>query len=81
MAPPSLSSSTLLFVDFFDTAGTLIGVAHRAGLLDQEGKLPRMRPGADRRFVRHGVGSLLGTSNTTSYIESTAGVDAGGRTG
>jgi len=72
---------TLLLVDFFDTAGTLIGVTHRAGLLDKEGKLPRMRQALVADSSASVIGSLLGTSNTTSYIESAAGVSAGGRTG
>ena len=72
---------SLLFVDLFDTAGTLIGVAHRAGLLDGKGELPRMGRALIADSSATVVGSLLGTSNTTSYIESTAGVDAGGRTG
>jgi AGZA family xanthine/uracil permease-like MFS transporter len=72
---------TLLLVDFFDTAGTLIGVAHRAGLLDKDGKLPRMRQALVADSSASVIGSLLGTSNTTSYIESAAGVSAGGRTG
>ena len=72
---------SLLFVDLFDTAGTLIGVAHRAGLLDAKGELPRMGRALIADSSATVVGSLLGTSNTTSYIESTAGVDAGGRTG
>ena len=72
---------SLLLVDFFDTAGTLIGVTHRAGLLDAEGKLPRIRQALVADSSATIVGSLLGTSNTTSYIESAAGVAAGGRTG
>jgi adenine/guanine/hypoxanthine permease len=72
---------TLLLVDFFDTAGTLIGVAHRAGLLDKNGRLPRMRQALVADSSATIVGSLVGTSNTTSYIESAAGVAAGGRTG
>ena len=72
---------TLLLVDFFDTAGTLIGVAHRAGLLDKDGRLPRMRQALVADSSASVIGSLLGTSNTTSYIESAAGVSAGGRTG
>jgi adenine/guanine/hypoxanthine permease len=69
------------FVDLFDNTGTLIGVAHRAGLLDREARLPR----ADRAFVAISLaamaGALFGTSTVTSYIESAAGVKAGGRTG
>ncbi len=72
---------SLLFVDLFDTAGTLIGVSHRAGFLDKEGKLPRMPRALISDSTATVVGSVLGTSNTTSYIESAAGVDAGGRTG
>jgi AGZA family xanthine/uracil permease-like MFS transporter len=72
---------TLLLVDFFDTAGTLIGVAHRGGLLDRDGRLPRMRQALVADSSATVIGSLLGTSNTTSYIESAAGVSAGGRTG
>jgi adenine/guanine/hypoxanthine permease len=72
---------TLVFVDLFDTAGTLVGVAHRAGLLTPEGKLPRLRQAMLADSSASLIGSLLGTSNTTSYIESAAGVKAGGRTG
>ena len=72
---------SLLFVDLFDTAGTLIGVAHRAGMLDEQGRLPRMGKALIADSSATVVGALVGTSNTTSYIESTAGVDAGGRTG
>ena len=70
-----------LFVDLFDNTGTLVGVAHRAGLLDEHGKLPRI----ERVFIADSLaamaGALLGTSTVTSYIESAAGVKAGGRTG
>ena len=71
---------TFLFVDFFDTAGTLMAVAHQGGFL-KDNKLPRASRalGADSSATI--VGSLLGTSTTTSYIESAAGVGAGGRTG
>jgi AGZA family xanthine/uracil permease-like MFS transporter len=72
---------SLWIVDFFDTAGTLIGVTHRAGLLDQDGRLPRMRQALVADSSASIIGSLVGTSNTTSYIESAAGVAAGGRTG
>ena len=72
---------SMLLVDFFDTAGTLIGVTHRGGLLDAEGKLPRMRQALMADSSATVIGSVLGTSNTTSYIESAAGVAAGGRTG
>lgn len=72
---------SLLFVDLFDTAGTLIGVSHRAGLLDAQGELPRMKQALLSDSTATVAGAMLGTSNTTSYIESAAGVDAGGRTG
>jgi AGZA family xanthine/uracil permease-like MFS transporter len=72
---------SLLMIDVFDNAGTLIGVAHRAGLLDEKGNLPRMREALISDSFAAMFGSLIGTSTTTSYIESTAGVSAGGRTG
>jgi len=72
---------TMLFVDLFDTAGTLIGITHRTGLLDSDGKLPRMKQALLADSSATVIGSLVGTSNTTSYIESAAGVQAGGRTG
>ncbi len=72
---------TLLLVDMFDNIGTLIGVSQRAGLLDKDGKLPK----AGRALVADSIAailsSLLGTSTVVSYIESAAGVEAGGRTG
>ena len=70
-----------LFVDLFDSAGTLIGVAHRAGLLDEHGRLPRIRRALVADSVATVAGAVFGTSTTTSYIESAAGVNAGGRTG
>ncbi|MGI9335489.1 MAG: NCS2 family permease [Gammaproteobacteria bacterium] len=70
-----------MFVDIFDTAGTLIGVGRLAGFLDKEGRLP----GSDRAFTADAVGTsagaLLGTSTVTTYIESATGVEEGGRTG
>jgi AGZA family xanthine/uracil permease-like MFS transporter len=70
-----------LFVDMFDTAGTLIGVSHRAGLLDEDGKLPRMGKALSADSVATITGSMLGSSTVTSYIESASGVREGGRTG
>ena len=70
-----------LFTDLFDTAGTLIGVAHQADLLDADGRLPRARKALVADSTATTVGALLGTSPVTSYIESAAGVKAGGRTG
>ena len=72
---------TLLLVDVFDTAGTLVGVANRARMLDERGRLPRLRRALLADSGATTVGALLGTSSTTSFIESAAGVEAGGRTG
>ncbi len=71
---------SILFVDVFDNAGTLIGVTHRTGLM-KDGKLPRMKQALIADSFAAMFGSLIGTSTTTSYIESAAGVSAGGRTG
>ncbi|MDB1124655.1 NCS2 family permease [Vibrio algarum] len=70
-----------LFVDLFDTAGTLVGVATKADLIKEDGKLPRLNRALLADSTATSVGALLGTSNTTSYIESVSGVSAGGRTG
>ncbi len=70
-----------LFVDLFDTSGTLVGVAHRGGLLDENGKLPRIGRAMMADSTASMAGAVLGTSTTTSYIESTAGIASGGRTG
>ncbi|WP_017638973.1 NCS2 family permease [Pseudomonas sp. 313] len=70
-----------LFVDLFDNSGTLIGVAKRAGLMGKDGHLPKMGRALIADSSAAMFGSLLGTSTTTSYIESAAGVSAGGRTG
>lgn len=70
-----------LFVDLFDTLGTLIGVATKADLLDGEGKLPNIRGALLADAIATSTGAILGTSTTTSYVESTAGVAVGGRTG
>lgn len=72
---------SMLIVDVFDTAGTLVGVATRAKLLAADGKLPRLRRALMSDSSATVVGALAGTSSTTSYIESAAGVEAGGRTG
>ncbi len=71
----------LLFVDLFDTAGTLTAVAHKGGMLDAKGRLPRMGRALLADSTATVVGSVMGTSSTTSYIESATGVVAGGRTG
>ena len=71
----------LLLVDVFDTAGTMVAVSQRAGLLDDKGKLPNLRPALLADSGATAVGAMLGTSSTTSFIESAAGVEAGGRSG
>ena len=70
-----------LFVDMFDTAGTLVGVAHRGGLLDKDGKLPRIGKALLADSGATMVGAIFGTSTVTSYIESASGINAGGRSG
>lgn len=70
-----------LFVDMFDTLGTLIGVASKADMLDQDGKLPRIKPALLADAVATSVGAVFGTSTTTTYVESASGVTEGGRTG
>jgi AGZA family xanthine/uracil permease-like MFS transporter len=70
-----------LFVDLFDNTGTLVGVAHRAGLIGPDGKIPRLGRALIADSTATMAGALLGTSTVTSYIESAAGVKAGGRTG
>lgn len=72
---------TLMFVDMFDSIGTLVGVSRRAGLCDSEGRLPKMGPALSADAAATSIGALLGTSPVTSYVESAAGVEAGGRTG
>ncbi|WP_028110851.1 NCS2 family permease [Ferrimonas futtsuensis] len=70
-----------LFVDLFDTSGTLIAVAQRGNLLDDRGRLPRLSKALFADSTATIAGAMLGTSTTTSYVESTAGVASGGRTG
>ncbi|MBF6240683.1 NCS2 family permease [Nocardia otitidiscaviarum] len=72
---------TMLFVDFFDSSGTLIGVAHQAGMLTKDGKLERAGRALAADSIGTAAGAIIGTSTTTAYVESTAGVSAGGRTG
>ena len=72
---------TFFLVELFDASGTLIGVAHRAGLLDADGKLPRLRNALLADSTAIVAGAALGTSSTTAYIESAAGTSVGGRTG
>ncbi|MEL0636391.1 MULTISPECIES: NCS2 family permease [Marinomonas] len=70
-----------LFVDLFDTSGTLLGVGQRGGLLDKDGNLPRLKKALLADSSATVIGAAFGTSSTTSYIESASGVAAGGRTG
>ncbi|MCL9782190.1 NCS2 family permease [Vibrio sp. S4M6] len=70
-----------LFVDLFDTAGTLVGVASKANLIGKDGKIPRLSRALLADSTATSIGALLGTSNTTSYVESISGVAEGGRTG
>ena len=70
-----------LFVDIFDTLGTLIGVATKADMLDEEGKLPGIKPALMADAIGTSAGAVLGTSTVTTFVESAAGVSAGGRTG
>ena len=70
-----------LFVDMFDTLGTLIGVASKANMLDAQGRLPRIRGALLSDSVGTAVGAVLGTSTTTTFVESASGVAEGGRTG
>ena len=70
-----------LFVDMFDTIGTLIGVSSKADMLDKEGKLPKAKQALLADAVATTAGAVLGTSTTTTYVESASGVAEGGRTG
>ena len=70
-----------LFVDLFDTLGTLIGVATKANMLDKEGCLPGIKPALMADAIGTSVGAVLGTSTITTFVESASGVAAGGRTG
>ncbi len=72
---------TFMFVDMFDTVGTLVGVASKADMLDKNGKLPRAKQALFADAIGTTVGALLGTSTVTTYVESASGVSEGGRTG
>lgn len=72
---------TFLFIDMFDTVGTLIGVCTRAGMVNKDGKIDRLNQAFMSDAVATTVGAILGTSTTTTYVESAAGVSQGGRTG
>ena len=70
-----------LFVDIFDTLGTLIGVATKADMLDEKGRLPKIKPALMADAIGTSAGAVLGTSTITTFVESASGVSAGGRTG
>lgn len=70
-----------LFVDMFDTIGTLIGVSSKANMLDEEGRLPRIKGALMADAVATTLGAVMGTSTTTTFVESASGVSEGGRTG
>lgn len=72
---------SFLFVDIFDTLGTLIGVATKAKMLDRDGKLPGIKPALLADAIATSAGAVLGTSTTTTFVESASGVAVGGRTG
>lgn len=72
---------SFLFVDLFDTLGTLIGVSSKAKMLDKDGKLPKIKPALLADSIATTAGAVLGTSTTTTFVESSSGVAAGGRTG
>ena len=72
---------SFLFVDMFDTIGTLIGVSSKAGMLDKDEKLPRIKPALLADAIATSVGAIFGTSTTTTFVESSAGVGEGARTG
>ncbi|MDN5970898.1 MAG: NCS2 family permease, partial [Enterobacterales bacterium] len=72
---------SFMLVNLFDSSGTLIGVTDKAGLADKSGKFPRMKQALYVDSISSVVGSFIGTSSVTAYIESTSGVSVGGRTG
>lgn len=72
---------TFFFVDFFDTVGTLVGVASRADMLDKDGRLPKASQALMSDAIGTTAGAVLGTSTVTTFVESASGVEQGGRTG
>ena len=72
---------TFLFIDMFDTIGTLIGVSNRAGMVDEQGNIPGLKKAFMADAIGTTVGAVLGTSTVTTYVESAAGVNQGGRSG
>lgn len=72
---------TFLFVDMFDTVGTLVGVSSKANMIDKKGKLPRVKQALFADAIGTTIGAMMGTSTVTTYVESASGVAEGGRTG
>ena len=72
---------TFLFVDFFDTVGTLVGVSSKVGMLDEKGNVPRVGRALFSDAIATTAGAMLGVSTVTTFVESSAGVNSGGRTG
>ena len=72
---------TFLFIDLFDTIGTLIGVTHRAGMIDKDGRIPGLKRAFLVDAVSTTTGALMGTSTVTTFVESATGVNEGGRSG
>lgn len=72
---------TFLFIDMFDTIGTLLGVSHRAGMADEKGNIPHLTEAFMADAIGTAAGAMLGTSTVTTYVESASGVNAGGRSG
>lgn len=72
---------TFLFIDMFDTIGTLLGVSHRAGMVDEKGNIPHLTEAFMADAIGTAAGAMLGTSTVTTYVESASGVNAGGRSG
>ena len=72
---------TVLFIDMFDTIGTLLGVSHRAGMVDEKGNIPHLTEAFMADAIGTAAGAMLGTSTVTTYVESASGVNAGGRSG
>ena len=72
---------TFCMIDMFDTIGTLVGTANKAGMIDKDGNMPRMREAMMCDAIGTAVGALMGTSTVTTYVESSTGISEGGRTG
>lgn len=72
---------TFLFIDMFDTIGTLLGVSHRASMVDEKGNIPHLTEAFMADAIGTAAGAMLGTSTVTTYVESASGVNAGGRSG